>query len=106
MLPTDLLSVVTFGLVAGSLAVALLVAGGPLLWAYLRYRPITRRNCLYAAGVFVTGSIWLIVGNGAKVAYEAGMISATTCFIAVGSMFIILGGGTFLLSRRYPNAQI
>jgi hypothetical protein len=102
LLSTDLLST---GLLAFAWIAALVIAGGPLLWAFLRYKPITRGRYLHAALNFVAVGSWLTIGNAATKAYERGLISLFTCIVTIFLLFLAVVGGGTLLARRYPTGE-
>jgi hypothetical protein len=78
---------------------ALAIAGGPLLWRFLNYRPVTRCAVLRGvANVVATGS-WLTFGTAAINAHERGLISMSTTILAVASLFAVVAGGSFLIGR-------
>ena len=105
MFPPEWDQVATIWLIAGSLFIALLLAGGPLLWAYVRHRPVTHGAVVQAVWLFVGGSCWLIVGNGAIAARERGLISLPVTIIVVALLFAFVAGVGHLLKRRYPDSK-
>ena len=62
-------------MLAAAWGFALTIAGGPLLWSFLNYRPVTRRALLLAAWKFIATGCWITVGTGTINAYERGLIS-------------------------------
>jgi hypothetical protein len=100
LLLTDLLST---GLLA--FAGAVVIAGGPLLWAFVRYKPITRRAYLHAVLNFVAIGSWLTIGNAATKAYERGLISLFTCIVIVFLLLVVVAGGGALVAWRYPTGE-
>jgi hypothetical protein len=101
VLPPDWTSLFSPWVVAGAIFGAFVISYGPLLWAWLNYRPVTRGQHICAAWLFATGSVWLIVGDATKLAWERGMISLVTGILAVGLLFAIAAGSNMLMLRRY-----
>jgi hypothetical protein len=83
--------------------VAFAFAGGPLLWRFLSYRPVTRRALLHAAWNFFATGCWMTFGNGAINAYERGLISLPMGIFAVAVLFAVVAGGSHLMERLYPE---
>jgi hypothetical protein len=90
-------------IVAAAWGVALALAGGPLLWRFLNYRPVTRRARLHAAWNFVATGCWIMFGIGAINAYERGLISLPMSIFAVAVLFAVVAGGSHLMQRWYPE---
>jgi hypothetical protein len=88
---------------AAAWGLALALAGGPLLWRFLNYRPVTRRACLRAALNFIATGCWITFGVGAINAYERGLISLPMSIFAVAALFAIVAGGSHLMARCYPE---
>ena len=82
---------------------ALALAGGPLLWKFLNYRPVTRRALLRAALNFIATGCWITFGVAAINAYERGLISLPTSIFAVAALFAVVAGGSHLMERWYPE---
>ncbi len=86
-------------------ALALAIGGGPLLWRFLNYRPVTRNAVLNAAWNFVATGCWFTFGNGAINAHERGMISLPMSILAVALLFVVAAGGSLLMQRWCPDTQ-
>jgi hypothetical protein len=82
---------------------ALAIAGGPLLWRFLSYRPVTRRAFLHGAWNFVAIGCWITFGNGVINAYERGFTPLPLSIFAVAVLFAGLVGGSYLMGRWYPE---
>lgn len=80
-------------------------AGGPLLWRFLNYRPVTRRAVVQAVSNIVATGCWLTFGTAAIAAYERGLISLSTSILAVALMFAGAAGGSALIARWCPDEQ-
>jgi hypothetical protein len=90
-------------MMAATWGVALALAGGPLLWRFLSYRPVTRRALLHAAWNFVATGCWMTFGNGAINAYERGLISLPVSIFAEAVLFAVVACGSLLMERWYPE---
>jgi len=86
-------------------ATMLAIAGGPLLWRFLAYRPVTWSAVLEAAWHLVAVGCWFTFGNGAINAYKRGLISLPTSVLAVALLFAGLAGGSLVLARRHTNRR-
>jgi len=86
-------------------ASTLVFAGGPLLWKFLNYKPVTRCAAMQAAANFVTSGCWLTFGSAAMNAHQRGLISWPTSILAVALMFAGAAGGQFLIARWCPDEQ-
>ena len=83
----------------------LATAGGPLLWRFLNYRPVTRCAFVQAVSNFVATGCWLTFGTAVMSAFEHGLISVFTSILAVAFLFAGVAGGSFLITRWCPDEQ-
>jgi len=81
---------------------ALLPSGGPLLGAWLRHRPITRRAWLHAASDFVAAGTMFTVTGALNEAYNRELLSLIGSLLVGGLALLIVAGSTTLLTRRFP----
>jgi hypothetical protein len=86
-------------------ALALAIGGGPLLWRFLNYRPLTRNAVLHAAWNFVATGCWFTFGNAAINAHERGMTSLPMSILAVALLLVVVAGGSLLMQRWCPDRQ-
>ncbi|MGY8709367.1 hypothetical protein RAD16_26790 [Bradyrhizobium sp. 18BD] len=80
-------------------------AGGPLLWKFLNYRPVTRCAVVQAAANFVGSGCWLTFGTAAMTAHQRGLISLPTSILLVASVLACAAGSSFLIERWCPDEQ-
>ncbi|WBL81609.1 hypothetical protein I3J27_14745 [Bradyrhizobium xenonodulans] len=83
----------------------LAIAGGPLLWRFLNYTPVTRCAVVQAVSNFVATGCWLTFGSAAMNAHERGLISLFTSILAVAFLFAGAAGGSHLIARWCPDEQ-
>ncbi|WP_157195714.1 hypothetical protein [Bradyrhizobium sp. YR681] len=83
----------------------LVFAGGPLLWKFLNYRPVTRCALVQAVlNVVATGS-WLTLGMAVIAAQEHGLISTPTSVLAMALLLAVAAGSSTLIARWCPDEQ-
>lgn len=86
-------------------AFTLAFAGGPLLWKFLNYNPVTRCAVVQAVSNLVASGCWLTFGTAAINAFERGLISLRMSVLAVALLFAAVAGGSFLVARWCPDQQ-
>lgn len=102
MPPTGWADIVTIWLLAYCWGLALLMAGVPLLWAFLKHRPIARREWLHAVAHFVYGGLVLTTFDTASQAYERGLLSLFVSVASAALIFLVAAAGMAVLHTRYP----
>ncbi|WP_375309679.1 hypothetical protein WHZ77_20955 [Bradyrhizobium sp. A5] len=104
-MPTDLSSLFHVPTLILAWIATLAIAGGPLLWRFLNYRPVTRCEILQAvANVVATGS-WLTLGLAAINAHERGLISVFTSVLVMAFLFAGAAGASSLSARWCPDKR-
>jgi len=83
----------------------LAIAGGPLLWRFLNYRPVRRSEILQGVANLVTTGSWLTLGIAAINAHERGLISVLTSIVAMAFLLAGVGGSSLLIARLCPDEQ-
>jgi len=83
----------------------LAIAGGPLLWTSLNYRPVRRREILQGMANLVATGSWLTLGIAAVNAHERGLISVLTSIFAMAFLLAGAGGSSLLIARLCPAEQ-
>lgn len=86
-------------------AFTLAFAGGPLLWRFLNYKPVTRCVVLQAASKALGTGCWLTFGTAAINAFERDLISLPVSILAVALLFAAVAGSSFLIVRWCPDDQ-
>jgi len=86
-------------------ALTLAFTGGPLLWRFLNYKPVTRCAVVQAAANVVASGCWFTFGTAAINAFERGLISLPISILAVALVFAGVAGGSFLISWWCPDEQ-
>jgi hypothetical protein len=86
------------------LIIALLIAAGGPLWAFLSHRPVSRRALVHAAWRFVGICVWVVIVSAAQKAHGLGLISLATCVVTIAGTLAACVGGDALLARYYPEA--
>lgn len=79
---------------------ALVLVGAPLLWAFVRSRPIRWQTWLHGASEFIITGCVFSLGMIIQEAYVRELISGTTGEIAVAVILLIAWASTAFLSRR------
>lgn len=102
MPPTGWADIVTIWLLAYCWGLALLMAGLPLLWAFLKHRPIPRREWLHAVAHFVYGGLVLTTFDTASQAYKDGLLSLSVSVASAALMFLIAAAAMAVMHTRYP----
>ena len=86
-------------------ALTLAFAGGPLLWRFLNYRPVTRCAVVQAASNAVGSGCWFTFGTAAIDAFQRGLISLPISILAVTLLFAAVAGSSLLIARWCPDEQ-
>jgi hypothetical protein len=80
-------------------------AGGPLLWRFLNYQPVTRCAFVQAVANAIGSGCWMTFGTAAMTAHERGLISLPAGVLAVAFMLAGAAGSSFLIARLCPEEQ-
>jgi hypothetical protein len=92
----------TIPLLAGCWGFALVLAGLPLLWAFLRHRPIPRREWLHAVAHFIYGGLLFTAFDAASQAYQRGLLSLSVSVASAALIFLIAAAAMGVMHTRYP----
>ena len=84
----------------------LAIAGGPLLWRFLNYEPVTRCGFVQAVANFVATGCWLTFGSAAMTAHQRGLISLPVSILAMAFLLGGAAGSSFLIARWCPEDQL
>jgi hypothetical protein len=87
------------------LLIAVALFGGPLLWARVRHRPITKAAVLEAAGMVIAIVVFFALGTAATNAYERGLISHVASIAIVALVTVAFVGVSIVLQRLYPSPK-
>jgi hypothetical protein len=80
-------------------------AGGPLLWKFLNYRPVTRCAVVQAVSNAIATGCWLTLGIATIAANERGLISTPTSVVAMALLLAVAAGSSTLIARWCPDEQ-
>ena len=83
----------------------LALAGGPLLWRFLNYQPVTRCAFVQAVANAIGSGCWLTFGTAVMTAHQRGLISLPVSILAVAFMLAGAAGSSFLIERWCPEEQ-
>jgi len=83
----------------------LAIAGGPLLWRFLKYEPVTWCAAVQPVTNFVATGCWLTFGTAAITAHQRGLISLPASILVVALLFACGVGSSYLIARWCPEEQ-
>ena len=84
----------------------LALAGGPLLWKFLNYQPVTRCAFVQAVANAIGSGCWLTFGTAVMTAHQRGLISLPVSILAVAFLLTGAASSSFLIARWCPEEQL